>query len=138
MSNMLGTPGADSGVVNGQLVAFPQMAQYVPQGYQPQTVGVPQVSPSYPPYMLGVGPNAPTGATNGAAVSVGGYGTADNNAQVTAIAARNPWNLKVSPVPWAVAGLVGSLLLLRAIHWRETVEEHAGLGPMSERGEESS
>jgi hypothetical protein len=138
VSNMLGTPGADSGVVNGQLLSFPQLQQYVPQGYVPQTIGVPQVSPSYPPYMLGVGPNAPTGASTGAAVQVGGYGTADNNSQVTAIAARNPWNLKVSPVPWAVGGLVLSLLLLRAIHWRETVEEHAGIGPLSERAEEGS
>lgn len=136
MSNMLGTPGADSGVVNGQLVAFPQHAQYVPQGWTPQTIGVPQVSPSYPPYMLGVGPSAAVGSTGGGAVSVGGYGTADNNAMATSIAARNPWNLKVSPVPWALAGLVLSLVLLRAIHWRETVEEHAMVGPMGETAEE--
>lgn len=134
MGNMLGTPGADSGVVNGQLVAFPSRGAYVPQGYQPQTIGVPQVSPSYPPYMLGMGPNAPTGST-GAAVGVGGYGTADNNAQVTAIANKNPYNLKVSPVWWAVGGLVGSLVLLRAIHWREVVEEHAIVGPARESAE---
>lgn len=138
MSNMLGTPGADSGVVNGQLVAFPQRTQYVPQGWTPQTIGVPQVSPSYPPYMLGVGPNAPTGATSGGATSVGGYGTADNNSMVASIAARNPWNLKVSPVIWATGGLVLSLVLLRAIHWRETVEEHAAFGPASERAEEQA
>jgi hypothetical protein len=99
-------------------------------------MGVPNVSPSYPPYIGG-------GAMSmgaGAATHVGGYGTADNNAQVAAIANAHPWNLRVSPVLWAVVGLVVGLIALKSIHWREAIlegNEALNFGPAHERGEAS-
>lgn len=129
------TTGADSMVVNGQLLAFPTTASYQPQGYGPQTVGVPQVTPSYPPYV-----GAPTQTAPGAE-GIGGYGTAGNNQMAAAYANANPWSLKGSPVIWAVGGLVGALLLLKAVHWRETMlagDESARVGPVSERAEASA
>lgn len=126
--------GPESVAVNDQLLTTPTRAQYFPGAWGPQTSGVPQVSPSYPPFLGG-----PTSAAPGAE-SVGGYGTAGNNATATAVAGAHPWNMRVSPTGWAVIGLVGSLLLLKGIHWRDTMlegaEEHGGLGPFSERAEE--
>lgn len=120
MSNL--GPGSQN--VNGQLIDFPQGSAYVPPGFGPQSIGVPQVSPSYPPYM-GWGVGSPMGSQGVGAV--GGYGTADNNGTVAAIANAHPWNLRVSPVLWVVILLPLSLLLLRAIHWRETlIEGHEG------------
>lgn len=126
------TLGADSAVVNGQLVTLPSRYAYAPTPFGPQTVGVPQVTPSYPPYIGGAGTSAP-GMEN-----VGGYGTAGANSLATGIAAAHPWSFKLSPVWTAVLGLVVSLLLLKAIHWRETIlegEESARVGPVGERAE---
>lgn len=125
--------GADSQIVNSQLVDTPSISAYAPFGFGPQTVGVPNVSPSLPPYMTG----SPLGTAGGSAggSSVGGYGTADNNAMVAGIANAHPWSLKVSPVLYAVVGLVVSLVLLKSIHWRETIiegEERAHVGPARE------
>lgn len=129
--------GSDTDVVNGQRFTFPTAASYHPTQYGPQTTGVPQVSPTMPPYLGGGGVTA-----SGAAEGVGGYGTAGNNQQVTAIAAAHPYSLKVSPVWWAVGGLVGSLLLLNGIHWRKTTlegaSEHAHVGAVSESASESA
>lgn len=127
--------GSDTGVVNGQRFTFPTTASYQPVAYGPQTTGVPNVSPTIPPFFGG----APS-ATNALGVeTVGGYGTAGNNAMATSVANQNPWNLRVSPVLWAVLGLVFSLLLLKGIHWRETTlagfEERANVGPVRERAE---
>ncbi|HEY2300524.1 MAG TPA: hypothetical protein VGH66_01445 [Acidimicrobiales bacterium] len=127
--------GPDSVVVNGQLVWQPDTDQYFPTAYGAQTVGVPQVSPSYPPYL-----GAPMASAPGAS-NVGGYGTASNNDKATQIAAAHPWNPRVSPTWWAVIGLVLSLMLLKAVHWRETIlesgEERGMLGPFREdAGEE--
>lgn len=124
--------GADSVVINGQRVTVPSKVAYFPTGYGPQTIGVPQVTPSYPPYLGGT-----TGAAPGNE-NVGGYGTAGNNAVATAIAGQNPYSFKVSPTWMAVGGLVLSLVLLKAIHWRETLiegEESGHVGPLSERAE---
>jgi hypothetical protein len=126
------TIGADSAVVNGQLVTLPSSYAYNPQGWGPQTRGVPQVTPSYPPYVGGALQSAP------GSESVGGYGTAGNNALATAIAGSAPWSFKMSPVIFATVGLVVSLVLLKAIHWRETMlegDESARIGPVSERAE---
>lgn len=128
----MGALGADTVAVNDQLLAFPSSAAYNPQGYAPQTVGVPQVTPSFPPYIGGA---APTSAAPGAS-SVGGYGTSENNSQAAAIANANPFNLRVSPVVWAVFGLVLSLVLLKAIHWRETLQEAGAVGPFHEEADE--
>lgn len=124
--------GADSVVVNGQLVPTPTPAAYMPQGYGPQTMGVPNVAPAYPPYL-----GAPMSTAPGSE-AVGGYGTAGNNAMGTAMANAHPWNPRVSAVPWAVGGLIVSLLLLKAVHWRETIlegREGLDLGPAHETAE---
>lgn len=129
--------GSDTGVVNGQRFTFPTLASYNPQSYGQQTTGVPQVSPTMPPYL---GNGAPAGM--GGAEGVGGYGTAGNNAQVTAIAAANPYSLKVSPVWWAVGALVVGLTLLNAVHWRKTILEsgdvRAEAGPAQASASESA
>lgn len=127
--------GADTAVVNGQRFATPSWAAYRPAGYGPQTTGVPQVSPSMPPFLGGSPVN------NSIVEGVGGYGTAGNNSFAAQMAAANPFNPRVSPVLWAVGGLLVSLFLLRHVHWRDTIvegaEERAEAGPFSERaGEE--
>jgi len=128
--------GADTGVVNGQRFAFPTRASYDPVQYGPQTTGVPQVSPTIPPFIGGTSAVTASGAAEG----IGGYGTAGNNQQVTAIAAANPFNLKVSPLWWAIGLLLLSLLLLNGVHWRKTTlegfEEHAHVGAVSESARE--
>jgi hypothetical protein len=87
-----------------------------------------------PPFMGQGGSASPSGVVT----NVGGYGTADNNTLATSIAGNNPNNLKVSPVWWAVIALLVGLVLLKAVHWRETLlegDEHARVGPASERAE---
>lgn len=117
--------GPDSQAVNGQLLAFPTTAAYTPASYGPQTLGVPNVTPSYPPFIGGSVQSSP------GSESVGGYGTAGQNQLATSIAAAHPWNLRASPTLWAVSGLVLALVCLKAVHWRETLLEgsesaHAG------------
>lgn len=131
--------GSQTQVVNGQRNIFPTWSQFNPTQYGPQTTGVPQISPTMPPFLGGQ--NA--AATMGAGMdSVGGYGTAGNNGTVTAIAAANPHNLKVSPVWWAVGLLIVGLLLLNGVHWRkvtlEGFEEHAHVGGVSEGAHEET
>lgn len=115
-------------VVDGQRNSFPTSWAYHPTQYGPQTTGVPQVSPTMPPFL---GANASTGGMSGSpgADGVGGYGTAGNNQLVTQIAAQNPHNLKVSPVWWTVGALVGGLILLKVVHWRSLEEGTLALGP---------
>jgi hypothetical protein len=130
--------GSQTQVVDGQRNTFPTWAQWAPQSWGPQTTGVPQVSPTIPPF-IGA---ANTGGFSGAGMveSVGGYGTAGNNSLVAAISGANPHHWKVSPTWWVVVFLVVGLVLLRAIHWRDTVlegfEESGRFGPASERAEE--
>lgn len=126
--------GANTAVVDGQRNLFPSLSAYVPLVYGQQTTGVPQVSPTMPPF-LGAANGA--GASMGVNDNVGGYGTAGNNAMVTQIAAEHPHSLKVSPVWWAIGSLVVGLVLLRAVHWRKVVEggEHARVGAATERAD---
>jgi hypothetical protein len=128
-------------VVDGQRNTFPAGYQFFPQGYGPQTTGVPQVSPTMPPF---IGAQNTAGGGGGGAwgsEGVGGYGTAGNNAVVTQIAAGNPHSLKASPLWWAIGFLIIGLLLLKGIHWRETTlegfEERGHAGPASESASES-
>lgn len=114
--------GSNTQVVDGQRNIFPTGQQYTPMSYGQQTTGVPNVSPSMPPFMGST--NGP-GSSMGLSEGVGGYGTAGNNATVTAIAAEHPHNLKVSPVWWAVIFLIVGILLLRGVHWRKTTLEGA-------------
>ena len=129
--------GADTGVVNGQRFTFPTTAAYSPMSYGPQTTGVPNVSPTLPPFIGGgAGPTSGLGFEG-----VGGYGTAGNNQVTTAIAGSKPFDMRLSPVLWAVILLLVGLFGLAAIHWRKTtlggVGENAHVGAASERGEAS-
>ena len=132
--------GQGTQVVDGQRNLFPTSAAYAPAGFGPQTTGVPTVSPTMPPYIGAAGSgglSASAGSEN-----VGGYGTAGNNAVTTAIANANPYNLKVSPVWWAVIALILGLLLMNGVHWRKTTlegaEEHAHVGAIKESASEGS
>ena len=121
--------GADTIVVNGERLSVPTSSSFMPQGYGPQTIGVPNVTPSAPPYLGGPTTTAP------GQEGVGGYGTAGNNSIVANVANQNPWNPKVSPVWWAIIGLIVSLIFLKAIHWRETIlegKEGLDFGPAHE------
>jgi len=128
--------GSQTIVTNGQRFDTPTLFQFAPASYGQQTTGVPNVSPQVPPFVGGGGMVGSSGVEN-----IGGYGTAGNNAQVTAIASAHPYSLKVSPVWWAVILLLGSLILLKGIHWRETTlegfEERGHAGPARESAEES-
>lgn len=133
--------GQGTQVVDGQRNLFPTGYAYAPTGYGPQTTGVPNVSPTMPPF-IGA---ANTGSGMGAAAGmegVGGYGTATNNTLTTAIASANPHNWKVSPVWWAIVALVVGLVLLRAVHWRETTlegfDERGHVGEARENASESA
>lgn len=112
--------GADSVVVNGQLLTQPQGYMYSPPNFGPQTLGVPNISPAYPPFQGQAMTNTP------GSESVGGYGTAGNNSVMTATAGANPWSPKVSPLPWAIAALVIGLAGLHFFHWREVIDAKAG------------
>lgn len=131
--------GQGTAVIDGQRNTFPTSYAYAPSGFGPQTTGVPLVSPSMPPF-LGGGAGSGSGP-GGALEGVGGYGTAGNNQTVTAIANQNPFNLKVSPVLWAVGLLVIGTLLINGIHWRrvtlEGAEEHGHIGDVQESASES-
>lgn len=131
--------GSQTQVVDGQRNVFPTSAQWAPQSWGPTTTGVPQVSPTMPPFISAANTAGGGGAAFGLE-GVGGYGTAGNNAQVTAVANANPWNLKVSPVLWAIAFLLVGLLLLKGVHWRETtlegLEERGHAGPVHEAASE--
>lgn len=129
--------GPGTGVVDGQRTNFPTSYAYTPTQYGPQTTGVPQVSPQQPP-LIGAANGGGTGVP-GAMEGVGGYGTSGNNALATTVAARNPHNLKVSPVWWAVGFMAVGLLALNGVHWRKTTltgaDEHAHLGGVHEGAE---
>lgn len=133
--------GSDTGVVNGQRFTFPSWDAYNPTAYGPQTTGVPQVSPTMPPF-IGAS-NTGSGAGMAAGMEgVGGYGTAANNTLATSVANANPHNLKVSPVWWAVIALVVGLVLLKGVHWRETTlegfDERGHAGPVHESAAEAA
>jgi hypothetical protein len=132
--------GQGTQVVDGQRNVFPTYAAYGPVGYGPSTTGVPQVSPTMPPFIGGANTGGASSSPFGLE-GVGGYGTAGNNATVAQVASNNPHNLTVSPVWWAVVMLVVGLLLLKGINWRETTLEHftesGSAGPAKENAGES-
>lgn len=130
--------GPQTAVVDGQRNTFPTVAQFNPQFYGQQTTGVPNVSPTMPPFIS---------ATNGAGSSMGfeginGYGTAGNNLQATQMASDHPYSIRSSPLWWAIAALVGGILLLRGTAWRKTVLESgdasARVGPASAEAREEA
>lgn len=126
--------GQGTFVVDGQRVTLPPAVAFTPPSYGQQTTGVPNVTPSIPPYMASAGtPGAGAGFAG-----VDGYGTAENNSMVTQIAGNNPHNWRVSPVWWAVGCLVGGVLLLHAVSFREAVDEEGRIGKAHERASESA
>ena len=130
--------GPNTLVVDGQRFGVPTGAAYNPVGYG-QLVQLQPVRNLNQPPMVGVSQGG-AGSALGTDV-VGGYGTAGNNAQVTAAANANPHSLTVSPVWWAVVFLVVGLVLLKGINWRETTLEHftesGSAGPAHESAGES-
>lgn len=113
--------GSDTVGVNSQRFTTPTIAAYRPSSYGQQTTGVPQASPTMPPFLNGAG----QGSSGAVYEGVGGYGTSANNLMATSLAAANPHSLKLSPVWWAVIVLLLGLWLLNAVHWRDTVLESA-------------
>lgn len=124
MAGMFGPLGQGTAVVDGQRVTLAPSAAFTPASYGPQTTGVPNVTPSIPPYLASNGVGA-AGAGAGHA-NVDGYGTAENNTMVTQIAGDHPFSLKVSPVVWALGALVGGVLLLHFVSFREAVDNKGG------------
>lgn len=120
--------GPETVGVNSQRFSVPTLSAYNPSSWGPQTNSVPQVSPTMPPFL------------GGSAGGVAGAGTSSDMANGTnaALAAAHPFNWKVSPVLWAVVGLVVVLVLLQKIHWRKTIisgTERAEAGPARESAE---
>jgi hypothetical protein len=99
--------GASTNVINGQFIGLPQGYQYAPQGYGPGTVTVPSSPPTVPP-SIGGGSSTQLASASGLG-QVGLYGSQ---------AAAHPWSLKVSPLPWAVLGLLFALVMLHLVHYR--------------------
>lgn len=119
----MGVLGQGTVVVDGQRTTAPPAAAFNPAVFGQQTTGVPNVSPIVPPFASATG--AGSAGVSGYA-SVNGYGTAENNGSVAAVAAANPFSLKVSPVWWAIGALVGGVLVLQAVSWHETVDAAVG------------
>jgi hypothetical protein len=133
--------GPSTQLVDGQRNLFPSSYAYSPSPMGPQTSGVPQVSPTLPPSVSAGGSGFATGAGMAGSENVDGYGTAGNNAHTTSIAAAHPFNVKVSPLWWAIGSLALGLVLLNGVHWRKTTlegaEESAHIGPARESAGES-
>lgn len=104
--------GPDSQVINGQLVPVMGSSVWSPVawGPLPGRTGTPAPVPTIPPIVGNSG-----GGYGGPGNAVGGGGTA--NDATAAVAADNPWSLKLSPLPWALGFLIVGLLGLRWIHW---------------------
>lgn len=90
--------GPNTDVINGQLVTVRDRDVYAPMSYAPIAQRVPNITPTVPPMIGGMG------------------GPSSVDAQAEAMS--NPWSLFHSPLPWAIAMLVVGLLGLRLIHWR--------------------
>lgn len=105
-------------VVNGQRITAPTGDAYNPVGFG-QLVQMQPVQNINVPPMVGGGTGGMGGAVTGQDV-VGGYGTSSLNSAAVLDANQNPWSLRASPVLWALGGLVLSLVLLKAVHWRKT------------------
>lgn len=106
---------------NGQRFATPQSYMFTPQGYGPQTVGVPMNSPQIPPVV------GQSGTVSGSAFGLGGS-TGTNVANIQA----QPFSPVHSPLIWAVAGLIFALVMLHKVHYRSVLSESAHAGPLRE------
>lgn len=112
--------GPGSAVADGQRFAVWTSSAFRPQAFGPTVTAAPAAVATVPP-VVGAGYMGPAGSAG--ATTIGGYGTADNNTYVASVAASQPFSFKSSPLPFALIGLVVSLVLLRAIFWRH---EHIG------------
>lgn len=116
-SPAFGMPGVGPGsaVTDGQRFAVLTQSAFRPQAFGPTVTAAPAAVATVPP---AVGSGYYGAAGSAGATTIGGYGTADNNTYVASTAAQAPFSFRTSPLPWAVFGLVGSLVALRLIFWR--------------------
>lgn len=108
--------GPGSAEIAGNRVPIQTSSAWNPLGFGARVQAAPASLNTIPP---AVGGGSMMGGASTGVVTVGGYGTADNNEQVAQIAGDNPWSVQNSPVIFAVLGLIGSLVLLRVIFWRK-------------------
>ena len=95
-------PGTDSSIVNGRLVGVMGADAWSPTVVGPTLQGVVSPAPNVPPaaYGLGAMPSS-----------------VDPNQLQTAAAAANPWDPRVSPLPFVIFAFVIGFIGLRYIHW---------------------
>ena len=116
--------GYGTNVINGDRIPLQTRAAYGPQSYGPSLVSVPTSQPNVPPSLgapsaaAGSWGYADTYSAMGTSDSLSGYGTAENNALATAVAANNPWSFRDSPLLPALLFLIVGLVGLRLVHWR--------------------
>lgn len=109
--------GYGSDAINGQLVPVRTLDGYSPNAYGP-IVNVGTAAVNTVPPSIGAGGGMVGGA--GVATSSGDItnNSGGTNTAHAALAAANPWNFAVSPIPMAIIFLVVGLVGLRMIHWR--------------------
>lgn len=104
-------PGQSSAVNNGQLVPWYRSGNYFPRPLRANgpggISGGASANPAYPPQTAGPGY---AGRTGGAGSSASGA------SQAATDAASSPFSPMKSPVPWLIAFLVLSFLLMRYVH----------------------
>lgn len=115
-----GNLGADTVVVAGSRFSVPTKAAYNPYGFGQTVQPQPIQNVNFPPMVSGGGGS---GANFGE--DVGGYGTAGQNVAATQIANRQPFDIRNSPLWWAVIAAVIGLTGLILVHWRKTTLEGA-------------
>lgn len=128
--------GAQTAVIDGQRFSVPTTSAFNPYGFAQLTQPQPMANVNFPPVL----PNGvPAGGTGFS--SVGGYGTAEQNALATSNANAKPWDIKAAPTWWAIIFLVLAIFLLSTVHWRKTTlaggSENLHVGPAAEGGEVS-
>lgn len=103
--------GPNTQVINGQLVPLMSQDQWSPVAYGPipGRTGSPAPVPTLPPIVGG-------SSGYGAPHIMGGGNTA--NDAVAGMAGERPFDLRLSPLPWALGFLILGLLGLRWVHWR--------------------
>jgi hypothetical protein len=106
--------GYGSDAINGQLVGMRTSDAYSPRTYGP-VVNVGTAAVSAVPPSLGAG-----GGTINGGYTAEGDSLASGAANVAhaQAAGRMPFDMAISPLPWAIIFLVVGLVGLRVIHWR--------------------
>jgi hypothetical protein len=116
--------GPETMFANGQRFGYTPQYVYAPQGYGPQTIGVPMNAPQIPPVV----------GNSGTAPGSGNFGLAGATGQNVNNIQAQPFSPVHSPLPWAVLGLIFALIMLHRVHYRSIVEvqERGRLGPARE------